>query len=204
MPEPIGIVLLAAGRGSRFGGEPKLLALLDGKPLVRHAADAALAADLGPVVVVLGAHAPRIRAALHGLELGYVDNPAHADGLSTSLRAGLAGLAPPGEAVIVMLADMPRIRPAHLAALAAAFSSAETRPAAIIPVHEGRRGNPVLLNRALLGPGLDTLTGDQGAGRLLAGRDDVIEIMLDDAVRQDVDTHAALAALAQGRPRRCR
>lgn len=191
-----GIVVLAAGRGTRFGTEPKLLGLLDGKPLVRHVAEAAVAARLGPVAVVLGAHAERIRASLAGLDLATVDNPLFADGLSTSLLAGLAAMPEAVEAVFVLLADMPRIAPAHLAALAGAYRAADPAPAAVVPVSGGRRGNPVLLNRRLLGPDLAALTGDQGAGRLLARRSDVIEIAMDAAVAADIDTPEALAALA--------
>ncbi|KQP61797.1 nucleotidyltransferase family protein [Methylobacterium sp. Leaf108] len=192
MPETIAILLLAAGRGSRFGEAPKLLALLEGKPLVRHAAEAALASGLGPVTVVLGTHGPRIRAALDGLDLACLTNPAPQDGLASSLRLGLAAVPAGTGGIIVMLADMPRIRPDHLAALAAAYAAGEPRPAAVVPIHGGRRGNPVLLDRARLGQDIARLSGDRGAGRLLAGRGDVVEIAMDAAVRYDVDTPDAL------------
>ena len=64
----IGVVLLAAGRGTRFGPEPKLLERLDGKPLVRHAAEAAFGSGLRPIVVVLGANAAPVQAALADLD----------------------------------------------------------------------------------------------------------------------------------------
>lgn len=194
MPE-FGLLLLAAGRGTRFGASPKLLQTWRGKPLVRHAAEAALGSGLGPVVAVLGAHGDAVAAALHGLDLTQATNPDHAEGLSTSLRAGLAALPERVDAVLVLLADMPRIAPRHLADLAAAFRRADPAPAAVVPVHAGERGNPVLLNRRRLAPDLAALRGDQGAGRLLAGRGDVLEIAMDAAVRQDVDTPAGLAAL---------
>lgn len=191
MPE-FGLLLLAAGRGTRFGPAPKLLQILDGEPLVRHAAQAALASRLGPVAVVLGAHAPSVRAALDGLDLSFVENPAHAEGLSTSLRAGLAAL-PGRDPVLVLLGDMPRIGAHHLRALADAYAEGD---AAVVPVHAGQRGNPVLLDRRRLAADLATLDGDRGAGRLLARRSDVREVPLDAAVLADVDTPAALAALA--------
>ncbi|MCC0804693.1 nucleotidyltransferase family protein [Methylobacterium sp. W2] len=196
MPETIGIVLLAAGRGTRFGEAAKLLALLNGKPLVRHAAETAVAAKLGPMAVVLGAHGAAVRQALAGLDLRIVDNPAHAEGLSTSLRCGLDAV-PEASAVIVMLGDMPRIRPSHLASLVEAFLAADPAPAAIVPVHRGVRGNPVLLHRPLLAHDLASLTGDQGAGRLLAARTDVVELEMDAAVTLDIDTQAALIAAAR-------
>ena len=197
MPEPIGIMLLCAGRGSRFGPEPKLLSLFDGKPLVRHAAETAIESGLGPVIAVLGAEIPPIRDTLDGLALDIVQNPLHADGLSTSLRVGLEALRADIAGVIVMLGDMPRIRPNHLHGLAAAFRAADPQPAAVVPVHAGRRGNPVLLNRVLLATALARLSGDRGAGPLIVGRDDVMEIAMDEAVRQDVDTPAALEDLAR-------
>lgn len=196
MPEPVGTVLLAAGRGTRFGANPKLLSPLDGKPLVRHAAEAAVAAGLGPVVAVLGHAGEQIRAALAGLPLTVVENPDYAEGLSTSLRAGLDAL--PGEitAALVLLGDMPRVGPGLLVRLAEGFRSASVAPSAVVPVRDGRRGNPVLLNRRLLGPGIATLDGDRGAGPLLARRDDVFELPVDEAgVLIDVDTPAALAGL---------
>lgn len=193
MPD-IGIVLLAAGRGTRFGPEPKLLVRLDDKPMVRHAAEAALASRLRPIVVVLGAHAEAVRGALAGLDLRFVENSAYAEGLSTSLRLGLDHLPEGCAGALVLLGDMPLIRADHLDRLADAFR-AEPHHAAIVPVAEGRRGNPVLLNRAKLAAALARLSGDRGAGPLLAGRDDVRELEMDRAVARDVDTQAALAGL---------
>ena len=188
----VGVVLLAAGRGTRFGPAPKLLATLDGEPLVRHAARAALASRARPVIAVIGAHAERVRAALDGLGLRVVENPTYADGLSTSLRAGLAALPGEAEAAIVMLGDMPRVAGPHLDALIAAFAAADPRPCAVIPVTDGRRGNPVLIDHHRLRDALAALEGDRGAAPILAGRADVAEIAMDAAVGFDVDTPDAL------------
>ncbi|GEP04085.1 nucleotidyltransferase family protein [Methylobacterium oxalidis] len=194
MPEAVAGLILAAGRGTRFGLEPKLLADLEGRPLVRHAAEAALASRLRPAVAVLGAHAAGVRAALAGLDLALVENPDYAAGLSTSLRVGLSALPRTSEAVVVLLGDMPRVSARTLDRLADAFAGAGHAPAAVVPVHAGRRGNPVLLNLRRLGPALAGLTGDRGAGPILAGRDDVVEIAGDDGCLYDVDTPKALAA----------
>ncbi|MCE4223473.1 nucleotidyltransferase family protein [Methylobacterium sp. C25] len=195
MPEPtIAAVILAAGRGTRFGPAPKLLALLEGEPLVRHVAKAALASSARPVVVVLGAHATAVAAALDGLDLHLVDNPDHAAGLSTSLRAGLAALPADTSAAIVLLGDMPRISAAHIDALAEAYRFADPRPGAVVPVTCGRRGNPVLLDLDRLADALAAVSGDRGAGPLLAGRADVLEIAMDASVAFDVDTPEALAS----------
>ncbi|MDE3750150.1 nucleotidyltransferase family protein [Methylobacterium radiotolerans] len=196
----IGTVLLAAGLGSRFGAAPKLLARLDGKPLVRHAAEAALGARPRPVVAVLGAHAEAVRDGLAGLDLVRVDNPDYRTGLASSLRAGLAALPATCAAAIVVLGDMPRVTAAHLDRLAEAFAGAPELPAAVVPVQAGRRGNPVLLNLRRLGPDIARLAGDRGAGPLLKGRSDVLEIPGDPATALDVDTPDTLAALGGQRP----
>lgn len=194
-PDPrIGAVILAAGLGTRFGPEPKMLALFHGKPMVRRAAEAALASGARPVVVVLGAHAAEIRAALGGLDLILVENSDHAAGLSTSLKAGLAVLPPRIEAAIVLLGDMPRIEAIHLDGLIAAYRQADPRPSAVVPVHGSRRGNPVLLDLTVLAGDLAGLTGDRGAGPLLMGRTDVLEIPGDPASAFDVDRPDRLAA----------
>jgi molybdenum cofactor cytidylyltransferase len=197
MPE-IGTVLLAAGLGSRFGPGPKLLASLDGKPLVRHAAEAALGARPRPVVAVLGAHAEAVRAALDGLDLIGIENPDYRAGLATSLRAGLAALPGTCSAAVVLLGDMPRVTAAHIDRLAAAFAAAQDEPSAVVPVQDGRRGNPVLLNLRRLGPEIACLAGDHGAGPLLKGRADVLEIPGDPGTALDIDTPAGLAVLQGG------
>ncbi|MCJ2056457.1 nucleotidyltransferase family protein [Methylobacterium sp. J-048] len=191
MPE-IGIVLLAAGLGTRFGSQPKMLAPLDGKPLVRHAAEAALAARPRPVVVVLGAHADAVRAALAGLDLAFVENLDFHVGLSTSLRAGVAALPGSCDAAVVVLGDMPRIAEVHIDRLAESFANASPAPAAVVPVQDGRRGNPVLLNLRMLADEITRLTGDHGAGPLLRDRPDILEIPGDPATALDIDTPDAL------------
>lgn len=189
----VGTILLAAGRGSRFGAQPKMLADFGGRPLVRRAAEAALAARPRPVVVVLGAHADAVEAALVGLDLTCVRNVAYSDGLSSSLKAGIAAL-PSCDAVIVMLGDMPLVGAALIDQLADAFVDGGSTAAAIVPVHKGTRGNPVFLNLRLLEAGLSSLRGDRGAGPLLVGRTDIIEIEAEPGITLDIDTPDALSA----------
>jgi molybdenum cofactor cytidylyltransferase len=184
----------AAGLGSRFGETPKVLAELDGKPLVRRVAEAAAASRADPAIVVVGRAGEAVRAALAGLPVGVVENPDYAQGLSTSLRAGFAALPEGVEGAVVCLGDMPLLGPDILDALIAAF--AETPDAAaIVPLHAGRRGNPVLLS-CRLAPEIARLEGDRGAGPLLKGLADVRELpWSDERVLVDVDTPEALAAL---------
>ena len=197
IPPAVAAIVLAAGRGTRFGPAPKLLASLDGKPLVRHAVEAACHAAVSPVLVVTGHRASEIEAAVVDLPIRVVPNSAYADGLSTSLQAGFAALPGGCQAAIVLLGDMPRVDAALVDRLIAAWEEAG-RPAAVVPTHAGRRGNPVLLSR-ILAPGIAHLTGDTGAGPLLRGRADVLEFPTESgAVTLDIDTAPALERLGAG------
>ncbi len=196
----IGAVILAAGRSARFraegGGEiSKLAALLEGKPLARHAAEAALASRARPVVVVTGYARRAVEAALAGLPLAIVDNPDFAIGMASSLKAGVAALPADVAGALIVLGDMPRIEAATLDRLIEAFAA---RPLALAaaPVRAGRRGNPVLLSRALF-PALARLEGDEGARRLLREADSlgIVEVEVEgDGVTLDIDTPSELAA----------
>lgn len=182
-------ILLAAGQATRMG-QPKQLLDWQGQPLVRHVAQTALASPIAGLVVVLGAYAPQVRAALAGLAgaLTLVTCADYATGQAASLRCGLAALPAETSAVLVLLVDQPLITPALIERLFAAF--ADTPNAlAVVPRYQGRRGNPVLLAAALFSE-LHALTGDRGARDLLqqhAKR--VCWLELDDpAVLSDLDT----------------
>ena len=190
----VAAILLAAGQGTRFGAQPKLLAPLGGKPLVRHAAEAAAASSARPVIVVTGHRAEEVSRQLAGLPVTLVHNPDFASGLSGSLKAGFAALPDGAGAAVVLLGDMPRISAALVDALCDAWERAGAPPA-LVPVFSGRRGNPVVLSAALR-PDIMALAGDAGAGPILRGRADVVEWVTDDpSVVQDVDTPDALARL---------
>jgi molybdenum cofactor cytidylyltransferase len=189
----VAAIILAAGQGTRFGSESKLLAELGGKPLIRHVAEAALASKAFPVLAVLGHRREEVDAVLPR-PVPRVENPDYARGLSTSLRAGFAALDQAAEAAVVLLGDMPQVTPALIDGLIDTWIAAG-RPAAVVPTYDGRRGNPVLLSAAL-GPEIAKLTGDTGAGALLRARDDVHELPVTAAsILADVDTPEALAAL---------
>jgi len=189
----VAAMILAAGQGTRFGPEPKLLAELAGKPLVRHVADAALASKAWLVIAVLGHRREEVGAALP-IAVSRVENPDYADGLATSLKAGFAALAGQAEAAVVLLGDMPEVTPQLIDRLIEAWT-VRGRPAAVVPTYDGRRGNPVLLS-ASLAPEIAKLSGDTGAGALLRARSDVHELPVTVAsILADVDTPEALAAL---------
>jgi molybdenum cofactor cytidylyltransferase len=200
MPERMRIaaIVLAAGRSTRMGTANKLLADVDGRPMVRVAVEAALASEAQRVLVVTGHQPDAVRAALAGLDVALVGNSDFAMGLSTSLKAGIRAVPRECTGALVLLGDMPRIEAAHLDAMIAAFAS-EAGAAIVVPTHEGQRGNPVLWPAELFGEML-ALEGDMGARSLLARHaQQVREIDLGtDAVLMDIDTPEALARLRGG------
>jgi molybdenum cofactor cytidylyltransferase len=188
----VAAIVLAAGRGTRFGQEPKLLAEFDGKALVRHVIEAAISSSAEPVIVVTGHRATEVNASLEGLSVQSVHNASFADGLSTSLKAGFAALPPTAGAAVILLADMPLIKANLIDALITGWR-AMGEPGALVPTLNGQRGNPVVLSRALQ-PTIDVLSGDDGAGPFLRTRPDVLEWPTSDpGILRDIDTREQLA-----------
>lgn len=188
----VGAIVLAAGLSRRAGSVNKLLQPLDGQPLIRHTVTAVLRAGLGPCVVVLGHQAAEVRDVLHDLPVSFVVNEAYADGMGRSIGTGVHALATREvTAAMVVLGDMPYLRPETLSQLAAAHTSA-TRHLPIVPVsgqgENRRRGNPVVWPRHAFAD-LQRLDGDNGGKALLqrAGGA-VLEVELEhDGVLRDVD-----------------
>ena len=182
----VAAVVLAAGGASRMG-ELKQQLPVGGQPMVRRVSEAVCAAGLAQVVVVVGAQAEAVTAALAGLPLDVVVNEAWAEGLSTSLRAGLGALRPEIQATFVVLADQPALTPGLLRSLVAHYRA--TGAPLVVPFYQNRRGNPVLVDRRLFAE-MQTIEGDRGARVLLARYQDVLEqVDVDDpAVVNDVDT----------------
>ena len=201
LPKPpmaprVAAIVLAAGKSSRMGAN-KLLADIAGKPMIRHTMEAIAASHVRGIVVVTGRDAAEVNAALAGLAYTEVHNPHYADGLSTSLRTGLAAV---GEvdAAVVCLGDMPRVSAPAIDKLIAAFSPVDHR-AICVPTFSGERGNPVLWSARYF-EAMRELTGDKGARELLNDfSDDVVDVaMPDDAVLDDIDTPEALARIRSG------
>ncbi len=192
----VGAIVLAAGRSTRMGVANKLLAEIDGVPVVARTLDALAAAGLPPPLVVTGHMADAVRAALGGRAAMVVVAPDYAAGLSRSLAAGVTAAPAAWQAALVVLGDMPAVAPATYAALAAA---ADTADAVAVPVFDGRRGNPVAWGRAYW-PRLLALTGDRGA-RALLDAVEVAEIAVDDpGIFADIDTPEDLAAATAASP----
>lgn len=189
----IACVILAAGRSSRMGPRNKLLEDLGGKPVVRRTAETALASRARPVVVVTGHQGADVEAALSGLDLTIIHNPDYATGMASSLKAGIAALSPNLDGAIVALGDMPEIQAAHLERMISAFEPKEHR-SIIVPIHQGKRGNPVLWSSELF-PAMTRLTGDVGARSIIdQNAESVVELDLGTAaIHVDLDTPEALA-----------
>lgn len=190
------IVLLAAGRATRMGDSAghKLLAEFDGVPLVQQSARTAVDSSIGPVIVVTGHAAGDIEACLDALPLLCIRNPDYQSGLASSINTGLrAAVSLHADGILVMLADMPAIRPKHLVALHVAFTKAGGR-SVVRATAAGRRGNPVILPKACF-PAIRELTGDVGARHVIntAGLG-IVDIDLGEAASLDVDTPEAVIA----------
>jgi molybdenum cofactor cytidylyltransferase len=195
----IGAVLLAAGQSRRMGGPNKLLAEVDGSPMAAHVARRLLASRARPIVAVLGNQAEAVDAALGKLPVERVRNPEFADGLSTSLKRGIAALPSDLDGALVCLGDMPLISGRHIDRLIAAFNPLEGR-AIIVPTRRGKRGNPVLWAKRFF-PEMTELAGDVGAKHLIGEHAELVaEVeMDDDAILVDIDTPEALDALRRKR-----
>jgi molybdenum cofactor cytidylyltransferase len=179
-------VVLAAGSGSRFGGG-KLLAAWNAGVLLEGALAAAFAAPVRSVTVVIGADAPAVAAAARAFDprTVIVHAPGYAEGMAASLRTGIASLPADAAGVFVFLGDMPRVPTAVLDRMAQAVREGADAAA---PVFRDRRGNPVLIGRALF-PDLLALTGDAGARGVLQGLGSRLALIEapDDGVLFDVD-----------------
>jgi molybdenum cofactor cytidylyltransferase len=199
VPPKIGAVVLVAGASSRMG-ENKLLASVDGKPMVRRAVEAALASHAAPVVVVTGKDAEAVRQALTGCAIRISDNQTFSDGLSSSLKLGLMHLPQDCSGAVILLGDMPAIAPRLINRLIAAFDPDEDR-AICVATHNGKRGNPVLFARRFFEE-IESIEGDVGARGLIGAYPELVcEVEAgSDAPLIDIDTPEDLAAYRKGHP----
>ncbi len=189
----IAAIVLAAGLSTRMGSN-KLLAEVDGKPLIRHAVEAALGSAASPVVVVTGPAGEKIRQAVSPLAPLFVDNPDYSKGLSASLKCGLKSLPTDCDGAVVLLGDMPSVSAGLIDRLIASFDPGGDRAICVATRH-GKRGNPVLWARRFF-PEMLAIEGDVG-GRQLIGQNAelVCEVEAsDDAPLTDIDTPEELRA----------
>jgi molybdenum cofactor cytidylyltransferase len=189
-------LVLAAGRSARMGGVNKLLLEVGGRPMLAWVVDAILATPVRPVWVVTGHQADAVRAALDDREVHFAHNAQHAEGIGASIRAGVRALDPATDGVLVCLGDLPGLRAASVEALLAAFAPDRI----CVPVHDGRRGHPVLFGRRFLAE-LVELAGDRGARDILEAHPDAVrEVPVADAgIALDVDDAQQLARARDAR-----
>ncbi|WP_371496204.1 nucleotidyltransferase family protein [Kitasatospora sp. NBC_00374] len=191
-PARVTALVLAAGGGRRLGGRPKALIRYRGRPLVEHALAVARAGGCTSTVAVLGAAREEVRATAALGDCLTVDNPDWATGMGSSLRAGLAAVAPGASAALVLLVDTPGVTPAAVARLLAAHAAGAELAAA---GYDGRRGHPVLIGARYFAETVSTAVGDAGARALLAAHPEDLRLVEcgDVATPEDLDTPEDLA-----------
>jgi molybdenum cofactor cytidylyltransferase len=179
----IAAVVLAAGTSSRLGAN-KLLLRLDSEPLVRRAARHAAAAGLAPVIVVLGYEAERVAAALGGLAVETIVNPAYRAGMHGSLQTGIGRVPGDCAAAVVLLGDMPLVTAAMIESLAERFRRG-TEPL-VLSLYGEVQAPPTLYARSLF-PALAEAGTGGGREVVLAHRREAAEVRWPEALLADVD-----------------
>jgi len=188
--ESLGAVILAAGVSSRMG-EPKQLLRLGGKTLLEQVLDNARNAAVDEIVVVLGAAAENIRQEVDLSRIKVVINSSYQLGMSTSLGAGLAALDPTINAALVLLADQPFVRPTTLDRIGGEYRRSHAQ--IVIPLYNGFRGNPVLLDRSVF-PEVMALSGDVGCRAIFGNHlEGIVKLPVEDVgILLDIDSKADL------------
>ena len=178
--------MLAAGSGSRFGGG-KLLAPFEGRPLIAATLSGLRGAPVDEIIVVVGAEGERLRSITAAYETRIIENPDWAEGMSTSVRAGLRACTSDARAAVVCLADQPLVGAVAVERLVEAFEQGAT---VTVATYGGEMRNPVLFARGVWPLLLREMSGDRGARVFLKHhREIVTEVSCDDvADPADVDT----------------
>lgn len=189
--ESVGGIVLGAGTSSRFGPANKLLATIDGTPMIRRVAAIAAESGLDELVAVLGHEASAVAGTLSGLPISTTYNADYAAGQSGSVRRGVEFARDSGwDAALVLLGDMPFLSAATIDRLIAAYCSGSG--SIVAPEYDGQRGNPVLFAREHFDQ-LAAVSGDRGGREFLRNRPDLVLIDTDDSgVVCDVDSRGDL------------
>lgn len=194
----VAAIVLAAGRSARFATHAapdafKLTAPYRGRPLIRVTVERLLAAArFDTVVVVTGHRADEVREALAGMPIAFVDNARHANGLGTSIAAGVGAVARQADAVLVALGDQPLDDTGIVRALLDRYRAGGAT--IVRPVYAGTAGNPVLFDAAHF-PALQRMDGDEGARRVVAAAGAAAAMVTFDVPPPpDYDTAAELGA----------
>jgi molybdenum cofactor cytidylyltransferase len=195
---PMGAIVLAAGSSSRMPGSQKLLLEFDGRPMVRHAVEAASEGGCHQVVVVYSAN--EVKEAVEGAaEL--VHNPDAHTGMASSLKAGLRAMRPEIEAAVVLLGDQPLVGSRTVAALLRAWRREGSRPAVAVSKRRNEWTPPVVLAREMWDD-LYALQGDAGARQILDGHPELLDTVPAPGRPDDIDTPEDYAKILSLFPKR--
>jgi molybdenum cofactor cytidylyltransferase len=196
----IAAVVLAAGGSTRMG-RPKLALPVRGEPMIRRVARAAQESRCREVIVVLGTHAEIYRPLLDGLDVRIVMNTDPGEGMGSSIRVGVAAIAPEAAGVVILLADQPFVTGEIINRLLKA-AVAQRRPI-VASAYGNTTGPPVYFGREMF-PALLALSGDQGARSVIEAHPaESIAVPIPDAIAVDVDTIGDLESIEPpegGRP----
>lgn len=204
-PHSTAAIILAAGSSSRMGGgRHKLLLPLDGRPVLVHVIDAALASQARPIIIVLGHEAEQVRAHITSYashpDITIIENPEYLQGMSTSMRMGLQtlisngykkhDLPPEVDSALIVLGDQPMITSQVIDTLITTYRATGKR--IVAPLYDGKRGSPVLFDVSLF-PELLEVTGDEGGRSVLERHPQEVELveMSDTLANYDIDTWEA-------------
>lgn len=198
MKRQVEIIILAAGASSRMRGGDKTLEEVGGTPLLRHLAQQALASKATATHVVLPADRPSRNAALHSLNLHIIVAKNAQLGMSASLKAGISA-AKNADGALILLADMPEITSEHIDKMIDGFQSSPEMTILRAATTQGKSGHPVIFDKCHF-KDIATLTGDQGARKILSeNQDSTVQITLSgDVAAIDLDTPEDWAAWRKG------
>ena len=181
----ISIIIPAAGRSERMGRPNKLLLPLCGRTLIEHVVETAL--QVGPleVIVVTGHDRAEIKRAVGSFRVRCIHNPDFAEGMGSTIGAGIAAASPDASGYAILPADLPFLRPKTILDLAGALSENHI----VAPRYEGERGHPVLFGRRFRNE-LLTLRGDEGGRSILEAHSAALTLVdiADPGTVQDIDT----------------
>lgn len=194
----VSALLLAAGESRRMGERNKLLLPVEGRPLVRRSLEVLCAAQLKEIVVVLGHECEAVHEALADLPASFIVNRAYREGQMSSVHRGMQALDLDCEGIMVCLSDQPRLTAGDVDALIDAFRS-RASGAILVPLHRGRRGNPIVLDAAHRQSILDGKR-NLGCKRLIERNPELVTTLEvdNDHYSSDIDTPADYAALQAG------
>jgi CTP:molybdopterin cytidylyltransferase MocA len=195
---PVAAIVLAAGSSTRMPGSQKLLLEFDGRPMVRHAVEAAADGGCHQVVVVYSSD--DVKDAVEGAA-EVVNNPDAHTGMASSLKAGLRAVRPEIQAAVVLLGDQPLVGSRTVAALLRAWRREGSRPAVAVSKKGGQWTPPVVLARELW-ESLYALDGDAGARQILDGHPELLDTVPAPGRPDDIDTPEDYAKILSLFPKR--